>query len=257
MGAYERGQAAWPKVQLDRASFEAHVARLAADETHAEDLYLTYACGKGDPAALQIFDALFLSHVPRFIARADSSPTVADEIKQRLRAELLVAPPDGKPRIASYAGRASLLSWLRVAAVRQLHRLTRRKLERTPAPEAELARLVTTQPNAELALMRARHGAELATALRGALATLPARERSLLKRHVLDGMTIDDLCSVYAVHRATVARWIVKVKQQLFAEATRQLQEKLALDSGEVESLYRALGSEIELSLGSFMRSGK
>jgi RNA polymerase sigma-70 factor (ECF subfamily) len=152
-------------------------------------------------------------------------------------------------RIAANAGRGSLIGWLRVAAVRQVHRMKRRKLDRAPAEDALVARLVAADPNAEVALIRARHGVELATALRGAVAALPARERSLLKLHVLDGLTIDDLCGFYEVHRATVARWIVKLKQQLFDDATRRLKQQLALDTGEVESLCRALGSQIELSL--------
>jgi RNA polymerase sigma-70 factor (ECF subfamily) len=118
-----------------------------------------------------------------------------------------------------------------------------------------VARLVAAEPNAEVALIRARHGAELATALRAAVATLPARERSLLKLHVLDGLTIDDLCGFYEVHRATVARWIVKLKLQLFEEATRQLKEALAIDTSEVESLCRALGSQIDLSLAGLVQS--
>jgi RNA polymerase sigma-70 factor (ECF subfamily) len=255
MGAYERGQAAWPTVQLDPAVFAAHLAKLEANDEHAEDLYLTCACGEGNTSALELFDARFLAQVPRLIARADSSPAVAEEVKQMLRAELLVAPPDGKPRIASYAGRGSLVGWLRVAAVRQVHRLKRRKIDRVPGEDALVAKLVAVEPNAEVALIRARHGAELATALRGAMATLPARERALLKLHVLDGLTIDDLCGFYEVHRATVARWIVKLKQQLFDEATRHLKQRLAMNTSEVESLCRALGSQIDLSLAGLLHA--
>jgi RNA polymerase sigma-70 factor (ECF subfamily) len=254
MGAYERGQAAWPTIELDRTVFETHIKRLEADDEHAEDLFLTCACGEGNEAALRIFDSRFLAQVPRLIARADASPAVAEEVQQALRAELLVAPPEGKPRIAGYAGRGSLVGWLRVAAVRQVHRLKRRKLDRAPAEDALVARLVAVEPNAEVALIRARHGAELATALRAAVAALPPRERSLLKLHVLDGLTIDDLCGFYDVHRATVARWIVKLKQQLFDEATQQLKQRLAIDTSEVESLCRALGSQIDVSLAGLMR---
>lgn len=250
MGAFERGQAAWPTLQLDRALFAAHLARLDADETHAEDLYLTCACGQGDPVALALFDAHFLAQVPQLIARADSSPAVADEVKQMLRAELLVAPVDGAPRIANYAGRGALVGWLRVAAVRQVHRLKRRKVDRNDGDDGLVERLVAAEPNAEVALIRARYGAELALVLRAALAALPARDRSLLKLHVLDELTIDDLCGFYQVHRATVARWIVKLKQELFDEVERQLKERLALDSGEAVSLCRALGSQIDFSLG-------
>jgi RNA polymerase sigma-70 factor (ECF subfamily) len=198
---------------------------------------------------LRLLDELFLSQVPRFIARVESSPAVAEEVTQRLRERLLVATPDKPPAIATYSGRGSLRGWLRVSAVQDVYRLKRRKLDRAPAVDAVAARLVAAEPTPEVALMRARHGTELARAIKDTIAELPARERSLLKLHVLDGKTIDELGVQYEVHRATVARWIVHLKQRLYDEATRRLKERLALDTQEVNSLCQALQSQLEMSL--------
>ncbi len=62
-------------------------------------------------------------------------------------------------------------------------------------------------------------------------------------------MTIDNLCGLYGVHRATVARWIVRIKAELFARATDELKQRLGLDSAEVQSLCEAVRSQLEMSL--------
>jgi RNA polymerase sigma-70 factor (ECF subfamily) len=250
MGAYERGRAAWPSLRVDREAFAAHLARLAAADDNAEDLYLAYGCAVGDAAALAIFEARFIAEVPRLVARLDSSPTVADETRQVVREYLLVADVGARPRIAEYSGRGPLIAWLRVIANRVVLQM-KRKGKRLISSDGEAAdRLAAAEPNPEVALMRKLHGAELASALRAAIAALPDRDRALIKLSVIDELGIDALCGLYAVHRATVARWIARIKQQIFDEAVRILRTELALDTAEVESLCRAVQSQLDFSFG-------
>jgi RNA polymerase sigma-70 factor (ECF subfamily) len=248
-GAYERGRAVWPELVVDPAQFAAHVAAVGGDEEHAEDLYLAFACAVGDAKALAAFDARYLSQVPRYIARVVSSPALAEEVQQILRTEVLVGPPGQRPQIAGYSGRGPLAGWLRVLAVRRVHRLRRRKIDSAPTEELVVDRLVAAGPTPELALVKARHGADLALAIKRAIAALPARERNLIKLHVIDELTIDDLCQLYNVHRSTVARWIVRLKQQLLDEAVGILRSQLGLETEEIESLCRAVRSQLDLSL--------
>jgi RNA polymerase sigma-70 factor (ECF subfamily) len=248
--AYDRGRAAWPDVSLDEAAFDAHFAALGADGEHADDVYLACACASGEPAALAAFDLHFLTAVPHFIARIDPSPTLADELKQILREHLLMASAGARPRIAEYSGRGSLGGWLRVIAVRRVHRLRRHRVDDSPSDEAVVAQLVATTPTPEIALLRARYGAQMADAIKSAIAAMPARDRTLLKLHALDGLTIDELCGFYDVHRATVARWIARLRQQLFDEAAGTIRKLLGLDTAEADSLCRALGSQLDVSLG-------
>src|SRR5947209_798474 len=99
MDAFERGRAAWPNVSVERAQYAAHVAALGAGPEHAEDLFLACGCAAGDAAALAAFDARFLSQVPKFIARLDSSAAFAEEVTQILRVHFLVASDGRAPRI--------------------------------------------------------------------------------------------------------------------------------------------------------------
>jgi RNA polymerase sigma-70 factor (ECF subfamily) len=250
MEAYERGRAAWPTVQLEREVFAEHLRRLEAGDEHAEDLYLACACARGDGAALALFEQRFVAEVPRQIAHIDSSPAVADETRQLLREYLLVAAGGERPRIADYAGRGPLSAWLRVAATRVVLQM-KRKGKRVVASDDEVAeRLAAAEPDAEVALLRKRYAGELALALKAAIGGLPERDRALLKMSVIDGLGIDELCRLYDVHRATVARWVVRLKQQIFDEAVARLRSRLALDTGDVESLCRVVASQLDFSLG-------
>ncbi len=224
-----------------------------ADERFAEDVYLACACGAGNPAALLAFDRQFLAEVPHFIARVDPSPTVAEEVKQALREHLLVATPAGPPRITEYAGRGSLGGWIRISAVRRLHRMRKRLGSRVAANDVVADRLVAVDADPETALIKKRHGADLADAVRTGLAALPTRDRTLLKMHIVDGLGIDELCLLHGVHRATVARWIVRLRQQLLDEAMRVLKARLELDTAEADSLCAALCSQLDVSLGALV----
>jgi RNA polymerase sigma-70 factor (ECF subfamily) len=250
MEPYERGRAAWPAVQLDREVFADHVRRLGAGDAHAEDLYLACACARGDASALALFEERFVAEVPRYIAHIDSSPAVADETRQLLREYLLVAADGARPRIADYRGGGPLTAWLRVAATRVVLQM-KRKSKRVIASDDEVAeRLAAVEPDVEVALLRKRYAVELAAALKAAIAALPERDRALLKMSIIDGLGIDELCRLYGVHRATVARWVVRLKQHIFDEAVALMRRRLLLDAGDVQSLCRAIGSQLDFSLG-------
>jgi hypothetical protein len=52
------------------------------------------------------------------------------------------------------------------------------------------------------------------------------------------------------VHRSTVARWLVSVKQELLAQATQRVKQQLGIDTREAESLCALIRSQIDISLG-------
>src|SRR5579884_1384958 len=120
---------AWPGVDVADADFAAAVERHRPAPEHLADLYLATACAAGNAAALAAFERTHLSQVAAFVARTDSDPAFAEEVRQRLREKLLVGQP---PRISEYAGQGPLGGWVRVAAVRMaldLRKMTARAAE--------------------------------------------------------------------------------------------------------------------------------
>jgi RNA polymerase sigma-70 factor (ECF subfamily) len=246
--AYDRGRAAWPQVLLDRRRFTARLAEVG-ETRHVEDLYLATACASSLPAALAAFERNFLVDVPLFIARIDSSPQVAADLQQALREHLLVAPAGQRPRIADYSGRGPLRGWLRVTAVRKLHHLRRNEKPTAGLDAAAVDRLAASGPDPERALLEERHRRDFEHALRAALQALNSLDRALLRLHVLDGHSIDELCLMQGVHRATVARRLQRLKRRIFDDAIELVGLRLNIDGDEAESLLEQVRGRIDVNL--------
>jgi len=245
-------RAAWPGVVVDEAEFVAYIgARLSSstvEAIHASDLWLALACANGDTAACELFDRELLQRLRPMLGQAGLSADELDETLQQLRAKLLVGDGDG-PRIAEYSGRADLRMWLRTIAVRAVIDL--RRAHRDVQVDDEL---VAAQPaiadDPELLHLRDRYRDELSAAVSAAIRELEPRERLLLKYHYVDGLTVDRIGPLFAVHRATAARWIAAARETLATRTQRILIEKLRLTTSELRSIARLVESELDLSLG-------
>jgi RNA polymerase sigma-70 factor (ECF subfamily) len=246
------GRTAHPSLAVSDAAI---VARLDArlrddpdarlDDLHDADLFLAVALVAGDPAALRIFEDVLVPQIDVALRRLRLPAGAADEVKQALRVELLV--DDGK--IADYAGLGELAAWLRVAATRKALKLIRRADREESLDDILLDHWPASSPSPALDHIKARYTAELKRAVGGAFAALEVRQRNLLRQHVLDELTIDDLARLYRVHRATCARWLTDARDELARGTRRRLVDALKVPTTELDSLLRFLDSDIELSI--------
>jgi RNA polymerase sigma-70 factor (ECF subfamily) len=176
------------------------------------------------------------------------SRALVDEIKQLVREKLFVAPAGERPRIATYAGRGHLSSLVRVVAVRTaisvLRRQRREHLVADPAPDMPSPRL-----DPELAHFQDRYQAHFKEAFEAAVQTLTSRERNLIRYQLVDGLSVDQIGSLYGTHRATAARWTAAARDKLAVATRQQLRARLALPDEEAEGLIRGVQSQIELSI--------
>jgi RNA polymerase sigma-70 factor (ECF subfamily) len=253
--AWEAARAAWPGVDLDRDAFVAHVrGRQEASELHLADLYLACAAAAGIPAAIEIVDRLLLPRMDAHVRRIDASPAFVDEARQRLRERLLVGRGDGSVRLADYAGKSPLASWLRVAAVRVASNL---RTELWPRREQPLDDVVLSTPDnadPELELLRARYAPIIRTAVRAALVELSARERTVLRFHLVAGMSTAKIAAMYHVNQSTVARWVQAARQTVRERTNTALVESLGVAPAELHSLAGLLLSRLDLSLSGLLR---
>lgn len=122
-------RAAWRDVDLDPERFATHLAaRLAPpvaslEQLHVEDLYLACACLDALPHAIAAFDRTCSAGIDLALGAAGVGASELARVRRHVRDRLLAATDGAPPRLASYAGKGSLGSWVRIHAMREAQRL--------------------------------------------------------------------------------------------------------------------------------------
>lgn len=248
---------AWPTVRIDVGAWIRGLAELAPKpldlakpigEVMVADHYLAFGCAAGDDAAIAECDAILVREAGFAADGTRMHASVRDEATQIVRAQLL-APREGKPAaIGDYAGRGALRSWLRVCVSRELVRIAKAQ-QRVEPLEEHLVADPGYGDDPALQELKAKYRAELAEAFRTALTELPARERTLLRYQLNDGLTIDEIGAIFRVHRATAARWIAKIRDDLVTRTREMLGEALGVDTSEAASIVRLVQSQLDVSV--------
>jgi len=254
--AWETGRAAWPDVDLDLDRFASFVAKLSPGMPvrFPADLYLAAACSAGSNAALTVFEREILAPTRGAIRSIDPNEDFVDEAFQRLRASLFVGGT--RPGIEGYAGRGPLRAWVGVSAVRTalMMRRLQGRMREVPADDDWTDALATISTNnPELELLKQQYAAEFSHALRDAIAALEPRLRAALRMSFVDAVSIDEIASVYSVHRATAARWIQRACDAVFAHTRQDLAQRLALSGTELDRMTALVQSQLDVSISQLL----
>lgn len=253
------GSAAHPGIREPAALRALLASRIAQGsrelEARAADLYLATACIAGDAAAIASLDASLPTFVRPVLARLGLPVSDRDEIVQRVRVALLVRDQAGACGLAGYSGRGELRAYLRAVAVRiALKRLEREALP-TDGQSEFLALLPDANDSPELTLLKQRCRDDLRACFASVLASLTPRERTLLRQHYIDGLTVDVLGQFHGVHRSTCARWIEAVRVKILRSVRSHLRARLGLDAADLDAAVALVRSQLDLSLSRHLTS--
>ncbi len=259
--AIDHAARAWPTIDtaaIDlaaalgrRADVADPVAAITADA--AAELHLAIACARGDAAAIRGFEDRYMDAVPAALASMRLPPATVDEVRQEVRRKLLVADDDGAPpRILDYAGAGTLRGLVGVVAARTALSLLRKKDH--AAPPHELLDLADAAPDPAVQLLKARYRVAFRAAFEAAVATLEARDRNLLRLHYLGGVTLDQLASMYNVHRATAVRWLADVRRRVLAATRKRLADD-GVESSQLGGMMALIESQLDLSVHRLLAS--
>jgi RNA polymerase sigma-70 factor (ECF subfamily) len=256
----------WPGLDVPEHAFVSHLAEKLLEDGEptrclarmsCTDLYLACGCAVGLPAAVSILDSEILSKVPPVLRRMGVSTDRIDDVLQVVRIKLLIA--DGQqdqPAIASYAGRGSLVGWVRITARRTAVSMSRNKDEQLQNDEGRggLER-VALSSDIELNYLKTRYQNEFKRAVEDALGMLDSKQRNILRFHYVDGLSIDRIGALLQVHRATAARWIGAAADAVRTEVWRLLRERLGLSAGEIDSLAGLVQSQLHVSISRLLEA--
>jgi RNA polymerase sigma-70 factor (ECF subfamily) len=251
-GLVARAEAAWPEVRVDAPVYAEflgqRVEEAALAGARAEDLWIACAAARADARALAVIEDRYFPDVTAALGKMGLAQDRITEVKQGLRHLLFVGDGDTPPRIVDYRGSGDLRAWMRVTAMRAALKLIRKDGRETSSDDALLA-AQAPDDDPELAYMKATYRAAFKQAFQEALESLQARERTLLKQQVVDGVGIDELGALYEVHRATAARWVAAAREKLLLRTRRAFMIRVRISSEECESIMRLVRSQLDISL--------
>ena len=252
-----RGQTAHPDLAIEDCDLVGHLARCDAPVAgsvedalaHAGDLYLAFACVRGNDLAASRIVVAHADMMARVLRKIDSDPTFIDDVVQRFWDAALVGTISAPPRLATYSGLGPLAGWIgvgtqRIALMMQRHDQAEGRARRSAIVDADVL-----LHDAELAFIKERYRGEFELATRKALQALDDRERMILRLHLVDGITIERIGKAYGVSHSTVSRWFAAARDKVIAETQRVLNDELRLSPGEFESLKRLVLSQLDLSM--------
>jgi RNA polymerase sigma-70 factor, ECF subfamily len=217
-----------------------------ADDRSA-DVVLACALTTSSPGAIAAFTAAYGEHIRAIIARTVSGDALRDEARQMLLTHLFVPQPGEPPRIAAYKGQGELLAFVRVTAVRVALGLIRK--QKPADDDDELAELPAAGADPELLYLKELYRTEFRESFRSAVAGLGKREKTLLRYHLIDGLSIDKVAAIYGVHRATAARQIADARAALAEGTHRELMARLRVEHRDMESILRLIESQVDVSV--------
>jgi RNA polymerase sigma-70 factor (ECF subfamily) len=216
----------------------------------AGDLYLACAAGAGDHAAVRVIEERFIARLPARIRRLGATSETVSDVLQTVRERLFSG---NAPRIRAYNGAGPLEQWIKVVAIRtaiDLHRTDQ------SIPRIDGAWLETVAPpdnDTSALMMKVEYKRELEAALRDLVTTLSARDRAVLRLHVVEGASIEKIAAIYAVHRVTVARWVWNAGEALLEGLRARFKEKFGIVPREFDSMARLARSQLSIDLAGLL----
>ena len=137
---------------------------------------------------------------------------------------------------------------MRIAAVRTALSLRRGKREAVGA-RGTLPDRAASMTNPEVGALRRRYRDALKDAVQTALASLPDADRELLRLHVLEGRTVEQLGAAHGVHGSTISRRITRSRSAVLDETRRLLSRDRGISESELKSIVRDLRTDLEVSI--------
>jgi RNA polymerase sigma-70 factor (ECF subfamily) len=253
--AYRAAAQLWPdiSVPLERYVEMLQSAGVATENLRqwGGDLYLAYAAGVGDHAAVRAIEKLFISRLPARIRRLGSATDKVSDVLQTVRERLFSGEV---PRIRAYNGAGPLEQWIKVVAIRtaiDLHRTD----QSIPRIEGAWLQTVAPRDDADVSalMMKAEYKRELELAIQELVARLSPRDRAILRLHVVEGVSIDKIAASYGVHRVTVARWVWTAGETLLDGLRGRFRAKFGIVPPEFDSIARMARSQLSIDLAGLL----
>lgn len=215
------------------------------------DLELAHALALGERAAVAEFERRYAAELRRIALRLGVH-NGTDELVQRLLVRMLVGTIEAPAKITGFRGDGSLDAWVRAVATRfVIDHIRHVHAQPAAAPLSESA--IVRSARIDGTLQHDRYAALVRASTERAFAELTPRERNLLRHAVFHRLTVDEVGSLYRVHRATAARWLQRARDRLHTAIVTRVCADTGMSDGDARSIVREIGVVADVSLRSVL----
>jgi RNA polymerase sigma-70 factor len=197
---------------------------------HTSDLYLGLACARGAEAAWERLTRVYGTYIKSLATFATVGHTAATEVANNVLVDLFLPGPSGQSRIASYEGRSSLATWLRVVVSH--HATNERQRFCNSMGGISVPDLADEgAPSRMDASLRAlRYERIIGDSLQCSFESLTNRERLILLLRYDEGLHLGQIARLLGVHQSTITRQLERACKRLREEVIGTLSKKHKLD---------------------------
>jgi RNA polymerase sigma-70 factor len=205
------------------------------NKLYPRDLYLACGCVHESERAWQVLDRSYRKFIHDLVRFYYRDGTDSEEVADSVLVSLFLPDRSGHARIASYEGRSSMATWLRVIVVnRAINDRPNVKIASMPetvpdvADPGALARL-------ELTLRAERYRHVVRDALRCAFRDLTPREKLMLLWRYEEGLPLGQIARVLGIHQSNVTRQLVRLQTRVRENVVAILSSKHDLSDSAVQ----------------------
>ena len=200
------------------------------NEIYNNDLYLSIGLCKGNETAWVVFDQRFSAKIKQYALYYTKNEVLADQINLGLKGGLfLESPKTGKSKIASYNGRGSLQSWLKVVIFRDV--LSTQESDKKISSLDSIVFGIEDESVAQDDMLNLE---EIVTA---GFKQLNEEKKLLLREYFILRRRETDLANQLQVHVSTISRRIKNICNELLQHFTTIADEKYDLDKDQFKEL--------------------
>ena len=240
------------------SAFADALSHISSEPLDVSGLRLAFDCLRGNERATRELKGMLDA-----IAETTGRDLVRDDdLKAELCQQVYVLLLYGGVRrergyLLTYGGRAPLRAWLRTVFVRHSVAAKRRGDREKPLDVA-IEKLVAEDSitNPELTVIKRKYADKFRLAFRGSVAALPARDRLILRHHLVDRLTAEQIGRRFGVHRVTVARWMRGIRLALLEQTRIHLGKMLRTETDELETIFGLVESQIFVSFSGLKSNG-
>jgi RNA polymerase sigma-70 factor (ECF subfamily) len=179
-----------------------------------------------------------------------------EEVADSVLVSLFLPDRSGNQRIASYDGRSSLATWLRVIVI---NRAINDRNERKVVNDENVKDIPDNRAivNIELAVRAGRYATALADSLAQAFQMLTARERLMLLWRYEDNLQLGEIAKLLGIHQSNVTRQLLRLQARLRETVIQALASQHHLGSSAIQECLSDIteNPHLSISLANLMKA--